>query len=193
MAGRRLRDRLAVPRPPRPACAGQRLAGLAHPRRTRRGQDSRRCRMGARGCHRRAGTGGADRACRRNLRRHPRGDDRGRVGPARYSSVVEPAGMAALAPPARLAEWNGGASLLGRRSGEPARTAILRRLGGRTRQMALSRRRLGHAAIRPQARTASAPGGDHDAAADPAAQAADRGGKRTARRWSVVRPRRTTP
>ena len=45
----------------------------------------------------------------------------------------EPAGMAALAPPAGVAERHGGAGLLGGRPGEPARTAIRRRLGGRAR------------------------------------------------------------
>ena len=56
----------------------------------------------------------------------------------------------------------------------PARPAILSGLVRRAVQMAPAGRDLGHAAIRPAPRGEPAPGGDHDAAADEAAQGADR-------------------
>ncbi len=176
----------AAGRPARSTAARRRLADLADPRRTRRRQDPRRRRMGAGAGNRRAEACGADRACWRDLRRRPRGDDRGRLRTARHSWLMGAAGMAALAPPARVAERHGGAGLLGGRSGIAARAAVRRRLGGRTGQVALSGRLLGHAAIRTAPGPASAPGGDHDAAADPASEAVDR---RRGRRHDGHQPR----
>ena len=57
---------------------------------------------------------------------------------------------------------------------QPARAAVRRRLVRRARQVAPRRSDLRHAAVRPAAGRAAAPARHHDAAADPADQAADR-------------------
>lgn len=83
--------------------------------------------------------------------------------------------MAALAPAARMEERRAGAGFLGGRSGEPARAAILRGLGGRACQVASCRSDFRHAAIRTAPWRSSAPGHHDDAAANRAAEAPDRG------------------
>ena len=96
-------------------------------------------------------------------------------------------------PSLRKLEWHerrGRACVFGRRSGYPARAAIRGRLGRRARQVAPCGRDLGHAAVRPSPRRASAPDGDDDAAADPAAEALSR---RPARSRCRARGPPTTP
>ena len=169
---------MGVARARRPAGAGRRLAGVAAARRTRRGQDARRRRMGARPgagpaslCHR---AGGAHRARRRDVRRRARGDGRGNLGLAVRAPEPRTAGVAADAAAALVVQRGAGAGVLGRGPGEFARTAVWRGLGRRARQMETRRGDVGQPAIWPPPRRPAAPGGDHDATDDAIAAPADR-------------------
>ena len=118
-----------------------------------------------------AGAGvGPHRARRRDVRRRARRHDR---GPGRASQIHEPArapGLVAVAAQARMAKRRRRACVLGRGSGFAARAAVRGRLVRRAREMAPCGGDLGHAAVRPSARRASAPDRHDDAAADPAAE-----------------------
>ena len=111
---------------------------------------------------------------RRDLRRRAQRDDRGSGRHSGHPRPPRAPGLVAVPAQARMAERRGGACVLGRRSGFLTRSAIRGRLGGRTRQVETCGGDLGHAAIRPSPRFASAPDGDDDAAADPAAEALPR-------------------
>ena len=73
-----------------------------------------------------------------------------------------------------MAERRGGAGVLGRGPGQPARAAVRCRLVRRARQVAAGGSGLRHAAVRLAAGRAAAPARHHHAAADPAVETADR-------------------
>ena len=115
----------------------------------------------------------------------------GAVRPARRPSRRTSARSSSLQARSSLAQRRRRADVLRRRSRQPARPAVRRRLVRRARQVAHARRRLGHAAVRACA-SARCPraGGHHHAAADPAAEAPHR---RRRHRHDAARARPTTP
>ena len=92
----------------------------------------------------------------------------GPAGPAQDPRAGRAPGLVADAAQARMAKRRRRACVLGRGSGFAARAAVRGRLVRRAREMAPCRGDLGHAAVRPAARGASARGRHDDAAADPA-------------------------
>ena len=107
-----------------------------------------------------------------------------------------PAALRGDAPAAGVAERRGGADVLLGGPGEPARAAVRRGLVRRARQVEACGSLLRHAAVRPAAGRASAPADHHDAAADAAAEAADRPirrGRRAAHAHRTTMPRTWRP
>ncbi len=98
-------------------------------------------------------------------------------GRPRRARLLRAAVVAAFAAAAGVEDGRHRPGLFVGRPRGAARAAVRRGLGRRGGQMAERRGDVGHAPVRPAPRRAAAPGGDHDAAADPAHPPADRRGR----------------
>ena len=191
---------MVEPRAGSPVSLARRQGHLARDGRARLGQDKAR-----RGMDLRAGQGlfavlgrhvPSYRAGRRDAGRRARGDDRGPVGHPRRCRR-RPTALRAEPAQAGLRQRRGGADVFLRGPGEPARAAIRRRMVRRAGEMAASAGDVRHAAVRPAAGQEAAPAHHHDAAADPADQAAGGRARRDsdghAHRGQWREPRRRVP